>query len=592
MNIDLTDTTSGRINAALVRARRAMGSPAVGMVLTLVIVTDEGSHYDALKAASDASKEHPSRILVVVRRPGRSPRDRATARLDAEVRVGGETGTGETVLLRLHGELANHAHSVVLPLLLPDAPVVLWWPADPPEYPSKDPLGALAQRRITDAAETEDPVAALRGRAAAYAPGDTDLAWTRVTLWRSVLAAALDQKQTRVTRAVVEGEEYNPSSELLALWLADRLGVPVERVLSGGPGITAVRLATDEGDICLDRGDGSLATLSVPGQPDRSVALHRRSTAELIAEELRRLDPDETYARAVRFGLDRLVRGQVAEVEAAEAAQAEATRAPGGEQAPVQVVVHPDSERMARATAARLVTVIADAQTARGRAHVALTGGRNGNALLAALAQAPGRDAVDWSRVDLWWGDERFLPDGDPDRNHTQAREALLDALALDPSRVHPMPASDGPHGDDVDAAAEAYAAELAAAADGASGDGGPGGAVPAFDVLLLGLGPDTHVASLFPGHQAAKETGRTVVGVRQAPKPPPTRISLTLPAIRAAREVWLLAAGEDKAEAAAGALAAGDPARTPAAGARGRERTLWILDEKAAALLPESARG
>ncbi|MFH0244875.1 glucose-6-phosphate dehydrogenase assembly protein OpcA [Streptomyces sp. HK10] len=593
MNIDLTDTTSGRINAALVRARRAMGSPAVGMVLTLVIVTDEGSHYDALKAASDASKEHPSRILVVVRRPGRSPRDRATARLDAEVRVGGETGTGETVLLRLHGELANHAHSVVLPLLLPDAPVVLWWPADPPEYPSKDPLGALAQRRITDAAETEDPVAALRGRAASYAPGDTDLAWTRVTLWRSVLAAALDQKQARVTRAVVEGEEYNPSSELLALWLADRLDVPVERVLSDGPGITAVRLTTDEGDICLERGDGSLAKLSVPGQPDRSVALHRRSTAELIAEELRRLDPDETYAHAVRFGLDRLVRGQVAEVEAAEAAQAEAARAPGGErQAPPQIVVHPDKERMARATAARLITAIADAQAARGRAHVALTGGRNGNALLAALAQAPGRDGVDWSRVDVWWGDERFLPDGDPDRNHTQARAALLDALPLDPSHVHPMPASDGPHGDDVDVAAGAYAAELAAAGDGGSGDGdGTDGAVPAFDVLLLGLGPDTHVASLFPGHPATEETGRAVVGVRQAPKPPPTRISLTLPALRAAREVWLLAAGEDKAEAAAAALTAGDPARTPAAGARGRARTLWILDEKAGALLPESVR-
>ncbi|MCI0383013.1 glucose-6-phosphate dehydrogenase assembly protein OpcA [Streptomyces sp. CNQ085] len=598
MNIDLTDTTSGRINAALVRARRAMGSPAVGMVLTLVIVTDEGSHYDALKAASDASKEHPSRILVVVRRPGRSPRDRAMARLDAEVRVGGETGTGETVLLRLHGELAGHAHSVVLPLLLPDAPVVLWWPADPPEYPSKDPLGALAQRRITDAAETEDPVTALRGRAASYAPGDTDLAWTRVTLWRSVLAAALDQKQARVTRAVVEGEEYNPSSELLALWLADRLRVPVERVLSGGPGITAVRLTTDEGDVCLDRGDGSLATLSVPGQPDRSVALHRRSTAELIAEELRRLDPDETYARAVRFGLDHLVRGEVAEVEAVEAvraAQAEAARAPGGEQAPPQIVVHPDKERMARATAARLVTAIADAQATRGRAHIALTGGRNGIALLAALAQAPGRSGVDWSRVDLWWGDERFLPDGDPDRNHTQAREALLDALPLDPSRVHPMPACDGPHGDDVDAAAEAYAAELASAGDGGSGGadsgGGAGGPVPVFDVLLLGLGPDTHVASLFPGHPAARETGRTVVGVRQAPKPPPTRISLTLPALRAAREVWLLAAGEDKAEAAADALTSEDPARIPAAGARGHERTLWILDEEAAILLPESVR-
>ncbi|GAA2402155.1 glucose-6-phosphate dehydrogenase assembly protein OpcA [Streptomyces glaucosporus] len=306
MNIDLTDTTSGQINAALVQARRAMGSPAIGMVLTLVIVTDEGSHYDALKAANEASKEHPSRILVVIRRPGRSPRDRAMARLDAEVRLGGDTGTGETVLLRLHGELAPHAHSVVLPLLLPDAPVVVWWPADAPEYPSKDPLGALAQRRITDAAETEDPVATLGRRADTYAPGDTDLAWTRITLWRSVLAAALDQKQARITGAEVRGEEYNPSNELLALWLADRLEVPVDRTVSDGPGLTAVRLVTDEGDICLTRGDGALAKLSVPGQPDRNVALHRRSTAELIAEELRRLDPDETYARAVRLGVDRL----------------------------------------------------------------------------------------------------------------------------------------------------------------------------------------------------------------------------------------------------------------------------------------------
>ncbi|HEX5565427.1 MAG TPA: glucose-6-phosphate dehydrogenase assembly protein OpcA [Streptomyces sp.] len=307
MNIDLTDTTSGQINTALVTARRAMGSPAVGMVLTLVIVTDEGSHYDALKAASEASKEHPSRILVVIRRPGRSPRDRAMARLDAEVRVGGETGTGEVVLLRLHGELAAQAHSVVLPLLLPDAPVVVWWPADAPDRPSTDPLGMLAQRRITDAAENEDPVAALALRARTYAPGDTDLAWTRVTPWRSVLAAALDQKQARISGAVVEGEEYNPSTELLALWLARRLDVPVERRISDGLGITAVRLVTDDGEISLSRDDGSLARLAVPGQPDRNVALHRRSTAELIAEELRRLDPDETYAQAVRFGVDRLV---------------------------------------------------------------------------------------------------------------------------------------------------------------------------------------------------------------------------------------------------------------------------------------------
>ncbi|MEV1010630.1 glucose-6-phosphate dehydrogenase assembly protein OpcA [Streptomyces sp. NPDC049881] len=305
MNIDLTDTTSARINTALVEGRRTVGA-AVGMVLTLVIVTDEGNHYDALKAASEASKEHPSRILVVIKRPGRSPRERAGARLDAEVRVGGEAGNGETVLLRLHGELSAHAYSVVLPLLLPDAPVVVWWPDEAPAHPADDLLGTLAQRRITDAAATEDPVAALVSRAEVYAPGDTDLAWTRVTPWRSVLAAALDQKHAKVTGAEVEGEEYNPSTELLALWLAERLDVSVGRVVSDGPGITAVRLTTADGVICLDRPDGALATLAVPGQPDRHVALHRRSTAELIAEELRRLDPDEAYAGTVRHGLGRL----------------------------------------------------------------------------------------------------------------------------------------------------------------------------------------------------------------------------------------------------------------------------------------------
>ncbi|MFG2190992.1 glucose-6-phosphate dehydrogenase assembly protein OpcA [Streptomyces sp. NPDC048639] len=302
MKIDLTETNSSQINASLVKARRAIGSPAVGMVLTLVIVTDEGNHYDALKAASEASREHPSRILVVIKRPGRSPRDRKMARLDAEVRVGGETGTGETVLLRLHGELANHAHSVVLPLLLPDAPVVVWWPDDSPEHPAEDLLGKLAQRRITDAAATEDPVATLALRARTYSPGDTDLAWTRITPWRSVLAAALDQRHSAITSAVVEGEAYNPSNELLALWLCHRLGVPVEREMSEGPGVTAVRLETTDGPIHLDRTDGSLAELAMPGQPDRHVALHRRDTSELIAEELRRLDPDDMYADTVRFG--------------------------------------------------------------------------------------------------------------------------------------------------------------------------------------------------------------------------------------------------------------------------------------------------
>uniref|UniRef100_UPI003D73C6DA glucose-6-phosphate dehydrogenase assembly protein OpcA n=1 Tax=Actinacidiphila sp. bgisy167 TaxID=3413797 RepID=UPI003D73C6DA len=210
--------------------------------------------------------------------------------------------------------------SVVLPLLLPDAPVVVWWPEDAPANPAEDPLGRLAARRITDAAATEDPVAALGLRAETYTPGDTDLAWTRITPWRSVLAAALDQKQAAVRGAVVEGEAYNPSTELLGLWLARRLGVPVRRKTSEGPGITAVRLATADGEICLDRPTGALAELAIPGQPDRHVALQRRATSDLIAEELRRLDPDEAYAAAVKFGVEQLAHAEETVESAAAAA--------------------------------------------------------------------------------------------------------------------------------------------------------------------------------------------------------------------------------------------------------------------------------
>ncbi|MFD9486542.1 glucose-6-phosphate dehydrogenase assembly protein OpcA [Streptomyces sp. NPDC059991] len=306
MKIDLTDTTASKINKALVQGRRAVGTPAVGMVLTLVIVTDEENAYDALRAASDASREHPSRTLVVIKRVSRSPRDRTQSRLDAEVRVGADAGTGETVVLRLYGEVVNHAQSVVLPLLLPDAPVVVWWPVNSPIDPANDPLGALAQRRVTDTYSAEQPIEELTGRAETYTPGDTDLSWTRITPWRSMLAAALDQVSCEVTSVEVEGEEFNPSCELLAMWLADRLDVPVRRSQSSGPGLTAVRMETDCGPIILGRSDGSLATLSIQGQPDRAVALKRRETAELIAEELRRLDPDDTYASALKFGVDRL----------------------------------------------------------------------------------------------------------------------------------------------------------------------------------------------------------------------------------------------------------------------------------------------
>lgn len=242
------------------------------------------------------------------------------------------------------------------------------------------------------------------------------------------------------------------------------------------------------------------------------------------------------------------------------------------------VLVHPHADLLAEAAAARLVTSLIDAQAKRGSAALVLTGGTIGIAVLAALAACPARDAVDWRRVDLWWGDERFLPEGDADRNETQARRALLDRIALDPERVHPMPASDGGDGSDPERAARRYTATLPSAA-------GRGGEA-AFDVCLLGLGPDTHVASLFPGHPAAEERERTAVAVRDSPKPPPIRISLTLPVLCSAREVWLLASGEGKAEAVRLALSGSAPDRVPAASARGRSRTLFLLDRDAAGRL------
>jgi glucose-6-phosphate dehydrogenase assembly protein OpcA len=300
MRTELTDTTAGAVERALAQGRRALGTPAVGMVLTMVIVTDEENAYDAIKAAEDASREHPSRTLVVIGRQGRGTRGRPRPRLDAEVRVGSEAGTGETVVLRMYGEVSRHADSVVLPLLLPDAPVVVWWPVDAPDNPAKDPLGALAQRRITDLYAVENPMETLGKRVRSYAPGDTDLAWTRLTLWRSMLAAALDQARMKVTSAVVEAEADNPAAELLARWLEARLGVGAERRVSDGPAVTTVRLDTAAGEIVIDRPEGPVATLTLPGRPPRTLALKVRSTAELIAEELRRLDADEMYAIALR----------------------------------------------------------------------------------------------------------------------------------------------------------------------------------------------------------------------------------------------------------------------------------------------------
>ncbi|UZJ26169.1 6-phosphogluconolactonase [Rhodococcus antarcticus] len=246
-----------------------------------------------------------------------------------------------------------------------------------------------------------------------------------------------------------------------------------------------------------------------------------------------------------------------------------------------RVVVHPDPELLAAALAARVLTALVDAQAARGSASFVVTGGGTGTAVLEQLRRSPGRDAVDWSRVDVYWGDERYLPGGDPARNETQARAALLDHVPVDPSRVFAMAPSDGPLGDDPDAAAAAYARTLA--------DRSPDGTVPRFDVLLLGIGPEGHVASVFPDSPAVHEQQLTVVAVRDCPKPPPTRISMTLPTVRAAAHVWLCVAGAGKAEAVHRALSGAAEVDLPAAGARGLESTIWVLDTAAAGGLAPS---
>lgn len=247
---------------------------------------------------------------------------------------------------------------------------------------------------------------------------------------------------------------------------------------------------------------------------------------------------------------------------------------------PPEVIVHPTPDLLAAAAAARLITRIVDVQAARVSASLVLTGGGMGNALLEQLRSTPAARAIDWRRIDLYWGDERYLPSGHPDRNETQARQALLDHVDVDPERVHPMPADDGTSGPDD--AARRYAALLAK--QSTPEDDGP---VPTFDLCLLGVGPDGHVASVFPGSPAVYETDRMVVGVRGSPKPPPVRSSLTLPALCSANEVWLVAAGAEKAAAVAMALQGAGEVQLPAAGARGRRRTLWLLDRAAAGKLP-----
>lgn len=305
MIIPLPDTTASAVSKALVRIREEAGAVALGRVLTLIIATRIGHEEDAIAAANEASREHPMRIIVVATNGAD-----AESRLDAEIRVGGDAGASEVIILRAHGDTATDQRGLVTGLLLPDAPVVTWWPEECPSAVHHTPLGSLAQRRITDSASNERPLDALRRVADGYQPGDTDFAWTRLTLWRAQLAAALDQPPFEpITRVEVSGADDSPSTVLLAAWLQTRLGVPVDvDVADGNPstGIHRVVLHRDSGPITLDRSEPGIATLTQPGQPTHEIALPRRPLRECLAEELRRLDPDDAFGDVILSGFGAL----------------------------------------------------------------------------------------------------------------------------------------------------------------------------------------------------------------------------------------------------------------------------------------------
>ena len=301
MIVDIPNTTVSKVSKALVNIREEGGAVALGRVLTLIIATDFKGIEPAIKAANEASREHPCRILVLA---NDKTATKKAARLDAQIRVGGDAGASEVIVLRAYGEAASDPQGLVTGLLLPDAPVVAWWPNEAPENASQSPIGRIATRRITDAASQPNPHAYLQKLAKSYAPGDSDFAWTRLTLWRAQLAAILDQPPYDAVQAVeVTGAIDSPSTDLLAAWLEQQLKVKVKltRTARGKAvsGIKGVKLIRKSGNIEIVRNIPDVATLIQPTQPTREISLPRRSLRDCLSEDLRRLDADDLFGRII-----------------------------------------------------------------------------------------------------------------------------------------------------------------------------------------------------------------------------------------------------------------------------------------------------
>jgi len=299
--VNLPNTTISKVSKSLVQIREQGGAVALGRVLTLIIATDFKGIEPAIKAANEASREHPCRILVLADDKGGSKK---AARLDAQIRVGGDAGASEVIVLRAYGEASSDPQSLVTGLLLPDAPVVAWWPNEAPQKASISAIGRIATRRITDAASQPDPHAYLRHIAKTYAPGDSDFAWTRLTLWRAQLAAILDQPPFDPVLAVeVTGAVDSPSTDLLAAWLDLKLKLKVKLIRTARgkavSGIRGVKLIRKSGNIEIVRNVPDVATLIQPTQPTREISLPRRSLRDCLSEDLRRLDPDDLFGKVI-----------------------------------------------------------------------------------------------------------------------------------------------------------------------------------------------------------------------------------------------------------------------------------------------------
>ena len=563
----LTDTTASAVDKTMTEMRETFGENTIGRVLTLIIIST-GDIEEPLEAAVAASHEHPARVIVVDADP-----EAETSGLDAEIRVGRDAGAGEIVILQARGDVLWSLDTLIMALLLPDAPIVTWWPENAPSSPVHDVLGSMSQRRITDSAACADPLGTLKRLRRGYANGDSDFAWARLTRWRGLVASAYEVPPVSTPTAVeVAGTVGNPSVLLMATWLEHALGVtasilPPPEDDPDFAGVHSVRLVREDGTIELTRVSDDSIVMKLPGDDSgQHVTMPRRTLAELVTEELRRLDPDVVYGEvlgAAFSGIDD-----------------PATYA-SGKPEPQDVVVT-DAEAVASAAALAAAEQLAAALETRPHAHLVLTGGTVGTLTAAALPGALRGAGVDMSRLHLWWGDERFVEPDSSERNEVGVRESLLDVLreqdGLPARNIHVMPSpADGMSLED---AAAWYGQQL----DQMGGDEPFRTRGQAFfDVLLLGMGPDGHIASLFPQHPAQERVLASAVAVTGSPKPPSERISLTWPVLNSSRHVALLVAGAEKAEAVRNAHAELDPWTVPASAVRGLESTTWVLDEAAA---------